>query len=268
MGADVAAGSGKTTAVVVVDPALEGGHGGLTLAPPPRGHGPSVALREDRATGCDTAARLLPVTRTVEGAAAPMANDRQRRRPTNPAAASAVDVGCWFLVPESEIHLLDGCLSGHQFSAKPGHRPVVLARMRDAHDDPILFPRSTRGGPMGRLAGVPPPACSRQNRPELQDHPGRVGDRRRRGHRRIPASQRSDLLVQRARGHRSHGGDRAAAAVMNLQRRRAPQVRLGPRSVRLGGMGGRHRRSGRSADQIAAEAGSTHPTAGPTCYLR
>ena len=76
-----------------------------------------------------------------------MANDRPRRRTTNPAAAPAVDVGCWFLVPESEIHLLDGCLSGHQFSAKPGHRPVVLARMQDAGDDSVLFPRSTRGGP-------------------------------------------------------------------------------------------------------------------------
>ena len=60
--------------------------------------------------------------------------------------APDVDVGCWFLVPESEIRRLRGRRRGSPFTNKPGRRPVVLARLTAARGKPILFPRSTQDG--------------------------------------------------------------------------------------------------------------------------
>ena len=60
-----------------------------------------------------------------------------------------VDVGCWFLVPESEIRRLRGRRRGSPFTSKPGRRPVVLARLTAARGKPILFPRSTLDGERG-----------------------------------------------------------------------------------------------------------------------
>ena len=54
-------------------------------------------------------------------------------------------VGCWFLVPESEIRRLRGRRRGSPFTNKPGRRPVVLSKPI-ADDDTVLFPRSTQPG--------------------------------------------------------------------------------------------------------------------------
>ena len=82
-----------------------------------------------------------------EGVAALMADHHKSRRsaPTG-AAAPVADVGCWFLVPEAEIRLLNGRRRGPAFAAKAGHRPVVLARLPDVSEDAVFFPRSTRRG--------------------------------------------------------------------------------------------------------------------------